>query len=390
MTLPRFAVSINGTAVDNPGSEYPLLVYRDVTYFPMTSTYCHALGLAVQWNDVRGLAICTLPNRSPLGEVEAATQPNDAAFYTAETANYLTRLNGRRIDEAEADYPLLNFRGVTYFPLTWDYCYHEFGLDLTFSAASGLALDTMESREHLSIDRNAPSRGGWMILGGSDGSSYAFSPFGELMAQAEAVRGDAPTTYVTRPQFSAMPDAALTYSGNDLYYGAQYVTTRADGAMPAAYAWADDTLRVIAVELEGSVAVLAEDTAQTRCRLLGTFSDFPEIHPAAQGYYIGGGGQLVYWKGGATTPLNRALGYSMIEPIGFRNGHLYLRAQLLDQEVQPLYDGYFALNESDLAIQEICPYVSGSAFLTEDGGLYCCPDYQASVIDLRTGDRIWR
>lgn len=34
VTLPTFAVTLNDTKIDSAHSEYPLIVYRDITYFP--------------------------------------------------------------------------------------------------------------------------------------------------------------------------------------------------------------------------------------------------------------------------------------------------------------------------------------------------------------------
>jgi hypothetical protein len=36
VTLPDFAVNLNGHTVENQFREYPLLDYHDITYFPMT------------------------------------------------------------------------------------------------------------------------------------------------------------------------------------------------------------------------------------------------------------------------------------------------------------------------------------------------------------------
>ena len=38
-------------------TKYPLLVYKDITYFPMTWYNCRMLGLETEWSDAKGLAI---------------------------------------------------------------------------------------------------------------------------------------------------------------------------------------------------------------------------------------------------------------------------------------------------------------------------------------------
>ena len=39
-TLPSFPVTLNGTVIDNSYRQYPLLVYNNITYFPMTYYDC--------------------------------------------------------------------------------------------------------------------------------------------------------------------------------------------------------------------------------------------------------------------------------------------------------------------------------------------------------------
>ena len=49
VTLPTFKVVFNNTNVDNRYSKYPLIVYNDITYFPMTYSDCRFLGLETKW-----------------------------------------------------------------------------------------------------------------------------------------------------------------------------------------------------------------------------------------------------------------------------------------------------------------------------------------------------
>lgn len=49
VTLPTFAVTLNDTKIDSAHSEYPLIVYRDITYFPMTYHASRFLHLKSNW-----------------------------------------------------------------------------------------------------------------------------------------------------------------------------------------------------------------------------------------------------------------------------------------------------------------------------------------------------
>ena len=47
-------------------------------------------------------------------------------------------VNGKSIDNSKEEYPLLVFRDVTYFPLTWRFAVDEFGWNYTFDGKTGL------------------------------------------------------------------------------------------------------------------------------------------------------------------------------------------------------------------------------------------------------------
>ncbi|MFA7079011.1 MAG: hypothetical protein WC147_11470, partial [Syntrophomonas sp.] len=36
VVLPASKVTLNGTVIENATNQYPLIVYKDITYFPMT------------------------------------------------------------------------------------------------------------------------------------------------------------------------------------------------------------------------------------------------------------------------------------------------------------------------------------------------------------------
>jgi hypothetical protein len=50
VALPAFEVTLNGTVIENATNQYPLIVYKDITYFPMTYYDCRFLGLESVWN----------------------------------------------------------------------------------------------------------------------------------------------------------------------------------------------------------------------------------------------------------------------------------------------------------------------------------------------------
>ena len=56
--LPAFDVSFNGQIVESDYRQFSLIVYKDITYVPMTYFDCRYLGLTTKWdNDTRTLYI---------------------------------------------------------------------------------------------------------------------------------------------------------------------------------------------------------------------------------------------------------------------------------------------------------------------------------------------
>ena len=93
VTLPGFDVTLNRAAFSNDYSRYPLLVYKDITYFPMTYHDCRLLGLTTSWSAAEGLSI-DRSDEAPsvyLREVQDTRNPKNL---TARIADGKIRVNG--------------------------------------------------------------------------------------------------------------------------------------------------------------------------------------------------------------------------------------------------------------------------------------------------------
>lgn len=136
ISLPAFKVSLNGVQVDNSYREYPLIVYKDITYFPATFYDSRFLGIETKWDAKSGLFI----NQTEIsgGFRENKIKNRNASVYTAKIAPFAVKVNEKSIDNSKEAYPLLIFRDVTYFPMTWRFAREEFGWDYKFDNASGL------------------------------------------------------------------------------------------------------------------------------------------------------------------------------------------------------------------------------------------------------------
>lgn len=146
VTLPNFKVTLNGTVVENNYKEYPLIVYNNITYFPMTYYDCRFLGLETDWD---GSKLSIEKDNISGAYYDYKTTKKNNTSNIATIPSFPIKVNGKTIDNSKETYPLLSFRSVTYFPLTWKYGVGEFGWDYNFSNDKGLVInaDTLTPKE---------------------------------------------------------------------------------------------------------------------------------------------------------------------------------------------------------------------------------------------------
>lgn len=148
VTLPTFQVTLNGTAVDNSYSQYPLIVYKDITYFPMTYHGARFLNVKANWYDsTKVLFVGKAAEKEDILQLDQTASKNKSA-YTATIPTYKIAVNTIRgsefLDNSKEPYPVLNFRGVTYFPLTWRFAVDEFGWEYRFDTTNGLVINSTD------------------------------------------------------------------------------------------------------------------------------------------------------------------------------------------------------------------------------------------------------
>lgn len=141
--LPEFDVRINGVIIDNYSEEYPFIVYNGITYIPMTWDMSNAIGLKLKWNEEDGLSI----NKNDSMTLFSSKENGKNEFYVNYKASILSfpvKVNDKIINNMEEEYPLLSFRNVTYFPMTYDYMVTEFGSNYNWDSKQGLSVDADE------------------------------------------------------------------------------------------------------------------------------------------------------------------------------------------------------------------------------------------------------
>ena len=144
-TLPTFPVTLNGVVMEQSNAKYPLLVYKDITYVPMTWEETRLLGLETAWTQAAGLSV----DKAKVVQAQSVLQ-GEYAPYKVDKANEKShkatvavgkiRVNGKNIENSKEEYPLLLYRDITYFPLTWRFAVDEFGWDYSFDSKKGLII----------------------------------------------------------------------------------------------------------------------------------------------------------------------------------------------------------------------------------------------------------
>ncbi len=163
VTLPTFKVTINGQQMDNTYNQFPLLVYKGITYFPMAYDYAGFLGTKVNWyqqsrsyNNKSVLFIGVAPEKMEVLNLITTPTANQNSYY-ATIADYGIALNTTNandfLDNSKEVYPILTFRDITYFPLTWRFAVEQFGWDYAFDCESGLKIDSASSFRPVIDDR---------------------------------------------------------------------------------------------------------------------------------------------------------------------------------------------------------------------------------------------
>ena len=144
VSLPDFKVTLNDIEIDSKNREYPLLVYNNITYFPMTYFDCRFAGLETTWNNEAGLQIIKTDVSGAYRDYGGAA--NTHRVYQAEKTSFPIVVNNKTIDNNSEQYPLLIFRNVTYFPLTWRFAVDEFGWKYSYDDKSGLIISSTNPR----------------------------------------------------------------------------------------------------------------------------------------------------------------------------------------------------------------------------------------------------
>ena len=143
-------VTLNGQVIDNKNAKYPLLTYSNITYFPMTYHLSRFMGVETDWNNAAKSLNITAGGTQSAYVAETGKAQSGSVSVTP--ANYKISVNGAPINNREEKYPIFNYGGITYFPLTWAYAVDSFGWSYQWDAENGLRIDTASAPARVPTD----------------------------------------------------------------------------------------------------------------------------------------------------------------------------------------------------------------------------------------------
>ena len=142
VSVADFPIRLNGVLLRQQKDAYfPILVYRGISYLPMTQSHSELLNLMTHWIEEKSMLSISSPWSITLSYTDpsfnaADDMPNKNL--SAQPVWYPISINGQLLDLNNQPYPILNFRNITYLPLTWHIAVELLGLNYRFTAENGL------------------------------------------------------------------------------------------------------------------------------------------------------------------------------------------------------------------------------------------------------------
>ena len=145
-------VTLNGQVIDNKNAKYPLLSYSNITYFPMTYHLSRFMGVETDWNNASKSLNITAGGAQSAYVAEPGKAPRGSVSVTL--PSYKVYINGALSNDVDDTWPIFNYNGVTYFPLTFRYAYESFGWGYQWDAENGLRIDTTTAPARVPTEPN--------------------------------------------------------------------------------------------------------------------------------------------------------------------------------------------------------------------------------------------
>ncbi len=453
VNIAPFDVYVNDIVVYSSYAQYPVITYKDVSYIPMTYDLAEKTGLNCGWDMEKGFYVFDGDTRyefiedpRPFGGYEY--NPFDGN-YSAVVPQYDIYINGEKYDNNTAEYPLLNFRDITYFPLTYDIVHNELGWHILWDNENyKLEIDSDKYQNFRPYV--VKSENGKTVLREQRAVySTSINEYGDTrytleynyynmlvldhatdtLTQVE----DVPTDEYYRTESVAVSITdKITHKDNKFYYGelplegldfelaeqaaisyaSHYdmqdtsfisICIYTNTMMPAPYT---PFVKYLFMEQNGSYALVEQ---------WKTVYNLENIVPdGLGGYYLYS--HSTSWTGASRWSNNFSVimyvdsngnvtnladlyeDYGSLHVLGTYDGNLYVKALYFpepqasagNESISAVNDGYFIIEKGTHNLKKLYPYVPGNAFVTHDGGFYLisCTPFEYRIINLLNGKRI--
>lgn len=450
--IAPFYTEIQYMSVDNRYVEYPLITYKDITYFPMTFDLCTRLGLMCGYDSEKGLFITREyinnpnENQKPFGGDALNTYE---ALYDAVIPTYPIYLNGIRINNEKEEYPLLNFRGVTYFPMTWHFAYEELNFNVEWSEkdysfklyedgksnppwAYGVEGNTVKLQNMVEVREKTVLEDGNIrdSFLYSYYTHYDFDTATQTISRRENSEKGVNSQMPERTDKLAPTVLEASVKDKSVYIGDELLITldkeeSVNGANVREYKTGDSSLIFLSAQIGTAPApytnfkeyFFAKDSSGIKQIPWDAGNNFSAIYPDGKGgFYIGTNGYSPVYSGRWSNSFSDIYYYvpgtdafdcvtekhsdlfNSMRALGVENGKLYFLGMWYDAPKDRYYggpgelfsavnSGYYTLDLQSGELTKLYPYICGETFFGPDGNLYCISNCSRipKIVNLDTG-----
>lgn len=146
--LPTFDIYVNEVKVENDYKKYPFIVYRGITYFPLTYDDAKFMGWNLKWiKKTRELHVVSTETVNYQWEEykQVKGKTKNKKIMKAKTPAFKIKFGEKYLPKTIGKYPVLVYNHVTYIPLVYDYKYEDSCMSFVFSKEKGLEITRPES-----------------------------------------------------------------------------------------------------------------------------------------------------------------------------------------------------------------------------------------------------
>jgi len=445
--IPSFDITINDMVFDNQKTMYPFIVYKDITYAPLTYNLCRELGVITGWDSERGLYLAKYIEDYFQYTPDLGGHYKKGAKYTASIPSFPVVLNGVNINSKSNEYlyPVLMFKNVTYLPLTWENVYYEFGWDISWDNTKGLSINSQNSnsasylylsdandkhvllqtyKEIFKEEKNKDGSITYINTGKKEIKEYKLDLHTNKLTY-EGLKDKATRLNTAKDNLQRCEDGIFSIEDNALLFKGQVLENLSDVELKNPYLYADKlsigntnfyqvrvyTTNEIPAPYTPFEQFVYRESADNITKVNGwnTKNLLNSVYKIGENYYLCSNGRHITGRwgnnlstvlklsaDGKTTVINdKYKDYLSIKAIGVHDNKLVVEAtwfadpDIIDKKgkVSAINDGYFYLDEND-NLNKIYPYIEGNVFLAPNGHLYLLSDSRIFIIDLTTGERI--